>query len=202
LKRWGEGASLVRKEWKPREGREKKDMGTFRDTDDSRMDEDDDDDDDEEEEEEVEEDTKGGVFQEEEDEDVEPADLEATPRIRPQKIHSPQSSSDTRNGAHSKNTHTDTSVLAGLTDSLNSLTLVPNSVRFGRGGKSGGFTNNQPRGAPRGKPRNPAVHVPPTVGGAMDVDVVPGIIMARGRGVPYRGRGRGRGRPGRGSGLV
>lgn len=151
MKRWGEGASMIRKEWKPRNGDGKETLDTMRYRDeDDKMDEDEDDegedDDDEESEEEVAREDGG-------DED----DLEATPRMLPRTtgIHSPQSSissSQSQRQKHSKNLRDDTGV-AGLTDTLNSLSLVPNSVRFGRGGNAGGFIPNVHGGRGRGRGR-------------------------------------------------
>lgn len=167
---------MVRKEWKPREGNDSQESMAYRD-DEDKMDEDDDgsgdhdsDDDDEDEiasqEEEVEDD-------EEIPEDEE--DIEATPRMLPRTtgigIHSPQSSiSDASSlppassrgtrantGAPSQNKKNNNSQSSsagvdGLVNSLESLTLVPNSVRFGRGGKTSGFAPN-PRGRGRGRAR-------------------------------------------------
>ncbi|KAJ7132337.1 hypothetical protein C8R44DRAFT_773806 [Mycena epipterygia] len=127
LKRWGEGASLLRGEWKARDSEAK--PAPVRDS----------------------------VVVEEDDEDEE--DDAPGPAA-------PNHGSDPPAGVDS------------LADSLNALSLVPPSIRFGRGGKNGGFANDQqqPRGgrAHRGR------------GGQrtedeMDVDV------PRGR----RGRGRG-----------
>lgn len=121
LKKWGEGASLIRKEWKSREEKGKVDMEERR-GDEMAIDDDDDE-------------------EEEEEEEEEPDDVEATPRMQPQRtigVHSPQSSLS------------DVQVNDELTESLKSLTLVPNSVRFGRGGKSGGFIPRG-QGGKRGK---------------------------------------------------
>lgn len=139
LKKWGEGASLIRKEWKTREENDKggKKGGVVdmnhRARDDKMAVDDDEDDDDEDED-------------EEEEEEEEEADLEATPRMLPRRtigVHSPQLSSPPDGEGRSND-------LTNLTESLNSLTIVPNSIRFGRGGKSGGFI---PRGRGRGRGR-------------------------------------------------
>ena len=170
LKKWGEGASLIRKEWKTREENDGgKEQGSVVDTKShraSRDDEmvvDDEDDDDEEDEDD-----------EEEEEEEEEPDLEATPRMLPRRtigVHSPPLSSH-------PNTHnpdadgTSNNDLTNLTESLNSLSIVPNSIRFGRGGKSGGFI---PRGQGRGKHGRSE--------------------RSRGRGgIPPRANGRGRGK--------
>ncbi|KIM44437.1 hypothetical protein M413DRAFT_442418 [Hebeloma cylindrosporum] len=221
LKRWGEGASMIRKEWKPRNGDGKESLDTmrFRDEDD-KMDEDEDEEDEDEESEEDEEDD---------------ADLEATPRMLPRTtgIHSPQSSvssSQSQRQKHSKNPKEDPGV-AGLADTLDSLSLVPNSVRFGRGGHSGGFIPNVHggRGRGRGRGRGGFIANPTGLGPqqpAMDVDGAQPSTRKGGRGRkvetetqttqdgpqtgfdPARGRGggrgraraRGRGRGGRGGG--
>lgn len=177
MKRWGEGASMIRKEWKPRngDGKEKLDTMRYRDEDD-KMDEDEDEDDEGEDDEEEESEEGAG---EEEDE----ADLEATPRMLPRTtgIHSPQSSissSQSQRPKNSRNPKEDSGV-AGLTDTLNSLSLVPNSVRFGRGGNAGGFIPNVHggRGRGRGRGRGGLVANPTGLGPvipqqphAMDVD--------------------------------
>ena len=152
MKKWGEGASLIRKEWKTREendrgGKEKGgvvDTKSYRAGGNDEMAVDDEDDDDEEDEEEDDE--------EEEEEEEEEPDLETTPRMLPRRtigVHSPQLSShpDTHTSNHRDGSNSD---LTKLTESLNSLSIVPNSIRFGRGGKSGGFI---PRGQGRGRGR-------------------------------------------------
>jgi len=182
LKKWGEGASLIRKEWKAKEekseGRKKEgvvvDMKSHRKSGDDEMAVDDDDDD---------EDGDEDDEEEEEEEKAEADDLEATPRMLPRKtmsVHSPQTSltshPDTYVANHNRSTANND--LTNLADSLNSLSLVPNSIRFGRGGKSGGFIPH--RGNTRsGKSNRDEAAI-------MKVDVVPG-----GRGI---GRGSGRGR--------
>jgi len=212
LKKWGEGASLIRKEWKAREekgegGKEGRGVGGVVDMKSHRgtgaggnggMAVDDDDDDDEE---------------EEEEEEEEPDDLEATPRMTPRRtigVHSPQSSLSSHPDTHVAS-HTDgsTADLTNLTESLGSLTLVPSSIRFGRGGKSGGFIpRGQGRGGARGgKHSRGGVGV--TGADVMEVDIVPigtGALVVpggRGRAGFSRGRGGGRGRfPPRANGRV
>lgn len=145
MKKWGEGASLIRKEWKTREEKgggvneggmvDAKSHRAGRDDEMAVDDEGDDDDDDEDDE-------------EEEKEEEEP-DLEATPRMLPRRnigVHSPQLSSHP--DTHDRDADGSNNDLTNLTESLNSLSIVPNSIRFGRGGKSGGFI---PRGQGRGK---------------------------------------------------
>lgn len=160
MKKWGEGASLIRKEWKAREV----DMKNHRDGG-MAVDEDEDDDNNDE---------------EEEEEEEEPDDVEATPRMVPRQtigVHSPQSSLSSHPDTHN-NRNTNNNDLTNLTDSLDSLSLVPNSIRFGRGGKSGGFI-------PRGRHNRGGKHGRDV----MEVDVVP-----LGTDGQIRGRGRGRGR--------
>jgi len=189
LKKWGEGASLIRKEWKGREengggGKEEDvDMKKGRDHG-MAVNEDDDDDEDEE---------------DDEEEEEEPDDLEATPRMLPRRtigVNSPPSShTDTHVANHNLNTDgstTNNTDLTNLTESLNSLSLVPNSIRFGRGGKGGGFL---PRGQGRtrdggsrgGKHGRSDLGTPGA--DVMEVDVV-SDQRGRGRG-PRRRRGRG-----------
>jgi hypothetical protein len=198
LKKWGEGASLIRKEWKAREendegGKEEGsglvDMKGHRAGEDNGMAVDDDDDDDDDEDD-----------QEEEEEEEEPDDLEATPRMLPRRtigVNSPPSSLSSHADTH---LNTDGSTannndLTNLTESLNSLSLVPNSIRFGRGGKSGGFL---PRGRPRGRAGKHGRSDKGATGeGVMEVDFVPTGTGS----TTVRGRGRGRGRVGRGRGM-
>jgi hypothetical protein len=138
LKKWGEGASLIRKEWKTRgenDGGGKEEGGavdtkSHRAGRDDEMAVDDEDDDDEEDE-------------EDEEEEEEP-DLEATPRMLPRRTIGGQSPQLRDAGTNND--------LTNLTESLNSLSIVPTSIRFGRGGKSGGFMRG--RGRPRAKGSN------------------------------------------------
>lgn len=143
LKKWGEGASLIRKEWKTREendegGKKVVDTKSHRAGGDDEMAVDDEDDEEDDEDED-----------DEEEEEEEP-DLETTPRMLPRRtigVHSPQLSShpntDISNDRDGSNND-----LTNLTESLNSLSIVPTSIRFGRGGKSGGFI---PRGQGRAR---------------------------------------------------
>ncbi|KAF5373361.1 hypothetical protein D9615_007368 [Tricholomella constricta] len=133
LKRWGEGASMIRGEWKARESKE------------------DDEDDDE--------DTPGQAAH-----DVD-SEL-ATPT-------GPHPRGPVDRAKEGDDSNMDES-LDGLADTMESLTLVPPSIRFGRGGRKGGFLHNSQRGV-----------------GDVDRghDHGPGGQRGRGRG----GRGRGRG---------
>ncbi|KAJ7708860.1 hypothetical protein B0H17DRAFT_1031113 [Mycena rosella] len=132
LKRWGEGASLMRGQWKPREPPA---------TSTSHPD----------------------VLVEEDDDDEEDEAAPATPHP------SQQHPSMTGEGIDS------------LADSLNALSLVPPSIRFGRGGKNGGFANDQqPRGGRAHRGRGGQPHED-----EMDVDVIPRGARGRGRGAAH-----------------
>jgi hypothetical protein len=132
LKKWGEGASLIRKEWKTRGENDGGVVDTkiHRAGRDDEMAVDDEDDDDEEDE-------------DEDDEEEEEPDLEATPRMLPRRTIGPSQDRDT--GSND---------LTNLTESLNSLSIVPTSIRFGRGGKSGGFIRGRGRARANGRGRN------------------------------------------------
>ncbi|KAJ7035589.1 hypothetical protein C8F04DRAFT_1097768 [Mycena alexandri] len=102
LRRWGEGASLMRGEWTPRDGAPPKPKS----------------------------DPHSVLIEEDdEDEDEEPASS----------LHHPHSSAPGEG-------------VDALADSLNALSLVPPSIRFGRGGKNGGFAPNE-RGGGRAQPQ-------------------------------------------------
>lgn len=94
MKKWGDGASLLRKEWKDRGGEDDGEEGG-----DEPMD------------------VVGGGVREE------------PPHLRGAKV-------DVTSAGNVDDE------LDGLTSGLNSLSLVPPSIRFGRGGKSGGFSGN------------------------------------------------------------
>ena len=142
MKKWGEGASLIRKEWKTREENDeggKVKGGSHRASKDDKMAVDDDDDDDDEEDED----------EDDAEEEEEEPDLETTPRMLPRRTIGPS--------------HPDTQIsndrdgdLTKLTESLDSLSIVPSSIRFGRGGKSGGFISRgqgRARGGKHGRGR-------------------------------------------------
>ncbi|KAK0202458.1 hypothetical protein DFS33DRAFT_1262970 [Desarmillaria ectypa] len=157
LKKWGEGASMIRREWKKREGDENKDNNTQSDT---------------------------GTAEENE-------------------VEEPNHEHDLRAGEKSDD-------LDALADSMTSLSLVPNSIRFGRGGKGGGFphptgsdstdgrTRTRGRGGRRGR-RATSRYAPgggQEGGAAMDVDSGPssgyrGFPRGINRGFIPRGRARG-----------
>lgn len=107
LKRWGEGASMIRGEWKQRgdaEGEEEESDGEA-----------------------IEVDTGG-------DDDGEPQSRVAT--------------ANGHGGVVRVHEEPD-AALDSLLDSLGSLSLVPTSIRFGRGGKKGGFLKSNERGGGR-----------------------------------------------------
>ncbi|KAJ6485649.1 hypothetical protein C8R45DRAFT_997340 [Mycena sanguinolenta] len=133
LKRWGDGASLMRGEWKPRETSAASE-------------------------------TTHPVLVEEDDEDE-----DETPNIN--------TSGPSHTSHHEQHPATGANTgVDSLTESLNALAIVPPSIRFGRGGKNGGFSNEQqPRGGRGNRGRGHRND------DEMDVDVV------------LRGRGRGRG---------
>lgn len=135
LKRWGEGASLIRGQWKAREP-------TATPVPPDRP--------------------ESVVVEEDDDDDDDDDEAASTPMNRPAQQLPPPSSQD--EGVDS------------LAESLNALSLVPPSIRFGRGGKNGGFANDQqPRG---GRGRDAQRHEDP-----MDVDVI--HRGGRGRGVAH-----------------
>lgn len=118
LKRWGDGASMIRGTWKPRDNqKEQKDS----EDDDMALDEDDEEEDSDESEESSSGDEQNG---------------EETPKIR---NHQELEEIPRRgNGKVQATTDRDIDKLAS---SINSLSLVPPSIRFGRGGKNGGFVH-------------------------------------------------------------
>lgn len=214
LKRWGDGASMIRGTWKPRDNKNQK----HSEDDEMVIDEDEEDED----------------SDEGEDEDSSSGDEqngEATPKIRHhqelEEIPTRTAISPPRRGNGTVQTATDHDV-DKLANSINSLSLVPPSIRFGRGGKNGGFVHPEmhnpqvskfnphtfgPRGG-RGRARI-ATAVHPRAGlhnmqtghggprPSAEVDVQPGsgpvsrgVLPPRGRaGIIHVGRGfRGRGR--------
>ena len=167
LKRWGEGVSLIRGPWKARDSQgNKKEDGN--DSDDS----------------------------EEDDEMVNPP-----PHMDSQNDKHDQEYGDIANdkekfadGTNYANRDDDPSV-DGLTRTMGSLNLVPPSIRFGRGGKSGGFAQNGRTGDPvmdsparghfRGRERIKGWQGRPT--GVMEIDP-PGTQPSR---MPPQALGRG-----------
>ncbi|TFK71667.1 hypothetical protein BDN72DRAFT_764670 [Pluteus cervinus] len=180
LKKWGDGASMIRREWKPRSEKGGKE-------DEDRMDED-----------------HEGSGSDEEDNESEASEATANNKTV----------ASTRKATTNA---METDEVDGLVNSLDSLSLVPTHVRFGRGGKASGFVghnnhnnNTRARGGGRGGTRGQQRGGGRGGGGygggqVMDVDVGPGPGLgwaSRGRagvvGVAGRGRG-GRGGRARGS---
>ncbi|KIM90219.1 hypothetical protein PILCRDRAFT_811943 [Piloderma croceum F 1598] len=168
LKKWGEGVSMLRKEWKERDG-DGDDDGT-----DDRM---------------------------EADCDDIPADGEImvgdpytdTTHARPPP---PQQQQQHKPPAQSKQTPAPDDQLDGLTSSMTSLSLVPPSIRFGRGGKSGGFGNANANGSgivnAQVEAQTQAQNQAQNQNQAQSVEPQrpANAVLGQGRG---RGRGRGRG---------
>jgi hypothetical protein len=119
LKKWGEGASMIRGEWKPRNDGEKKDQDKAEEKDRMMVEDDND-----EREESL---SNEGV------EEVDMEELERTPRPGVRALHP---ASPPRSGNARINANADVEALA---EGMSSLTLVPNSIRFGRGGRGGGL---------------------------------------------------------------
>ncbi|KIK99135.1 hypothetical protein PAXRUDRAFT_823103 [Paxillus rubicundulus Ve08.2h10] len=121
LKRWGDGASMIRGTWKSRENgaqEEKKGLERDMEVDSDEEEEEGSDDDDEE-------------------------SGEETPKVRDDHhVHvrspatSPKPPSPRQSGVRQSSTQVDE-----LAHSMSSLSLIPASIRFGRGGKSGGFVH-------------------------------------------------------------
>ncbi|KAK7031605.1 hypothetical protein R3P38DRAFT_2924690 [Favolaschia claudopus] len=138
LKRWGEGASLVRGQWKSREPPATSDPNQPT--------------------------NRSSVLIEEDDDDDEEDNSEANETAV--QTHPPAPAA-----------------VDSLAESLHALSLVPPSIRFGRGGKNGGFSNEQPaRGGRSHRGRGGHRH---DTTNEMDVNVP-----------RQNGRGRGRGGPG------
>lgn len=209
LKRWGDGASMIRGTWKPRDN---KNEGKDSEDDEMVVDE-----------EEEDEDSDEG--EDEESSSGDEQNGEATPKIRHhqelEEIPTARGAvSPPRRGNGAVQTAADHDVDT-LANSMNSLQLVPPSIRFGRGGKNGGFVHPEmhnpqvskfnphafgPRGG-RGRARI-ATAVHPRAGShnaqigaphsSTEVDVQPGRGGAspRGKGgmISIRGGFRGRGR--------
>jgi hypothetical protein len=99
LKRWGEGASLMRGQWKPREPAAADSPATHPE--------------------------RPSVLIEEDDDEED--DVPSTSALNNNSQHPPKAGEG----------------VDSLAESLNALSLVPPSIRFGRGGKNGGFANDQ-----------------------------------------------------------
>ncbi|KAG1747968.1 uncharacterized protein EDB91DRAFT_1115738 [Suillus paluster] len=209
LKRWGEGASMIRGTWKPRDNKNEQ-----KDSEDDEMVVDEDED----------EDSNEGEDEESSSEDEQNG--EATPKIRHHQeleeipitraVHSPP-----RRGSGAAQTAADCDV-DKLANSINSLSLVPPSIRFGRGGKNGGFVHPEmhnpqvskfnphafgPRGGrgrariatvvPRAGSHNAQIGAPHSSQSSAEIGAAPRGVPPRGRagiinvGKGFRGRGRG-----------
>ncbi|KAF9233846.1 hypothetical protein BU15DRAFT_37799, partial [Melanogaster broomeanus] len=136
LKKWGDGASMIRGSWNPRETKEVHEEANAME-DDMKIDSNSDSEEEEEEEEEDSDDDEDAGDDEEEEEEG----GEATPKMRHNQginsrspATSPKPSSPRQFSAQQSSSPVDQ-----LAQSMNSLCLVPPSIRFGRGGKSGGF---------------------------------------------------------------
>lgn len=114
LRKWGEGASMIRGEWKPRDLDTKTKKLENNDDDKMMMESADDDD-------------------ENSSEEVDMEELEKTPKpgVRPLHPASPPRSGDAKS-----NVSVD---VDGLAEGMSSLALVPSSIRFGRGSRGGGL---------------------------------------------------------------
>jgi hypothetical protein len=141
LKKWGEGVSLIRGPWKARDEQGTKNEN--RDEDDSGEDE------------------EAGPLDKMDSENDERDDRDQL------ELH--DATSDGGRTARGDDYTKEDSLVDGLTNTMGSLNLVPPSIRFGRGGKNGGFGQNGRTGDPTTDSDNPV------------------------RGGHFRGRGRGRG---------
>lgn len=128
LKRWGDGASMIRGTWKPRDHEKEQ-----KDSEDDEMVLDDDNDEDSDE------------GEDEESSSSDEQNGEETPKIR---HHQELEEIPTKRSLYSPPRRINGKVQAAadhnvdkLASSLNSLSLVPPSIRFGRGGKNGGFVH-------------------------------------------------------------
>lgn len=176
LKKWGEGVSMVRGEWKPRDKddtKPKKGKGKT-DTGDKMLVENDDDDE--------------SPSEEEEDpvQEVDMEELERTPKPGVRTLHptSPPKSGGVK------------SDVDALADGMSSLSLIPSSIRFGRGGRGGGLgVRGRGRGG-RGGIVPPQGAVPNT-GGHQRSTSSSSATDAKQLGASGSGRGRG-GKKGKG----
>lgn len=185
LKRWGDGASMIRGKWKPREDAKGK-GNTSGDQEEGEM--------------EVDGDSEGSDEAEEEG-DTSDYEGEATPRVSQLHDFDAGSPATTPRMAamQSPRQQQSTSEMDKLEQSMTSLSLVPDTIRFGRGGKSGGFMHPElhnpqvaRRFGPRGRGRA-RIAVGAQGGGRGSA---PDGVRGRGRGifvpqVMQRGRGRG-----------
>jgi len=174
LRRWGEGASLVRGTWKPRDAAN---GGGGRDHVDENSDDEDRDED--------------GM-----DEDEHEADKQSRKPYTPAKNTAPRAASVSSPPGAQKPVAASADVDA-LANNMSALSLVPASVRFGRGARSSGHTGRHAHVPPpqSSDPPNPASG-PDTEGDSNGQDATPAQNpYLRGRGLGGRGRGRGGGAP-------
>jgi hypothetical protein len=161
LKRWGEGASMLRKEWKARE----KAPAAEEKEEEKGENEDEDEDEDEEED-------------EEEGEEHEGDDLPVGTDVF--------TASSNHRGSSSQAEAGDELNVSTLTDSMQSLSLVPPSIRFGRGGKTSGFAKQNARGNSKGG-RVGRAHGRGRAHGLVEVGLHGGVGTLRGDGNGNRG---------------
>jgi len=162
LNKWGQGASLLRKEWKTREPREKKNEDAM--------------------DVEPKEASPRSSISSDERAPVTPTDA-IKPDTTLSQVSSPGAIQPIRpiTQADTK-TSTPRSDLDDLTSGLSSLTLVPRSIRFGRGGRSGGMLG-------RGTKADPAPSTPKAAEGSVKATPPsPTTVLGSGR-RPSRGRG-------------
>ncbi len=125
MKKWGEGASMIRREWKPRDsptpGKADGKVGEKDNSGDRMM---------------VEGEEESPSEGEEEDQEPDMEELEKTPKPGVRSLH--PVSPPRGGGHHTANTNASADVDA-LAEGISSLSLIPSSVRFGRGGRGGGL---------------------------------------------------------------
>ncbi|RDB18448.1 hypothetical protein Hypma_000192 [Hypsizygus marmoreus] len=189
LKRWGEGVSMIRGEWTPRE------------------------------------ETNEDVDEDEGAREANDAAIEVDSENHNHDTQLHDTNSDEEDISTTDSRNADEAI-DGLADTMGSLTLIPPSIRFGRGGIKGGFLHpghrggfidrgNGVAGRPRGRGRGGRGRgrgAPPQVMG-MDIDTAGSspakrpLLGRAGRGragivhIPQRGRGSGRGTGPRGGAV-
>jgi hypothetical protein len=184
LKRWGEGGSMIRGQWKPRDAgsevQEQADEGDEHEEEDG--------------------DGDNSASHEKRNRDASGVDVvmeEDDEEARHEMLVSPDTSHSLATSGHDVNTD----ALDNLAHSMTSLSLVPPSIRFGRGGKNGGFVHRGTHtGAHSSVDSNTATsrssaagskHAHPSTGGLGVREA--GYASARGRGRGSEsGTGRGR----------
>jgi hypothetical protein len=127
LRRWGEGAGMIRKEWNPRDKDASKSSTTGMPT--EHMEEDDESDDEDE---------------ESDDEEVDDDDInEPVPVLSKAQPTKPRTTLDPADA---------------LADEMSSLSLIPSSIRFGRGARRGTFYSNESHTQSSRGRGNPAIN--------------------------------------------